>query len=88
LDPAAHWAGMCSLARQGRRLAHEQGRIAECFELMQQWYAVAEEEDDRAVLSEAAREMVWILEGWGRVEEAERLEYRRVTEFEEQMKLF
>jgi hypothetical protein len=87
-NPAAGWAGMCSLARQGRRLAREQGRIAECFELMQQWYAAAELEDDRAVLNEAAREMVWILEGWGRTEEAERLEYQRTAEFEEQMRLW
>jgi hypothetical protein len=88
IDPAAGWAGMCSLARQGRRLAREQGRIAECFELMQQWHAAAESEDDRAVLNESAREMVWILEGWGRTEEAERLEYDRATEFEDQMRLW
>jgi hypothetical protein len=55
---------------------------------MQQWYAAAEIEDDRAVLNEAAREMVWILEGWGRTEEAERLEYQRTAEFEEQMRLW
>ncbi len=88
VDPAAGWAEICSLARQGRRLAHEQGRIAECFEMMQQWHAAAESEDDRAVLSESAREMVWILEGWGRTEEAERLEYHRATEFDEQMRLW
>jgi hypothetical protein len=88
IDPAAGWAALCSLARQGRRLAREQGRIAECFELMQQWYAAAEVEDDRAVLNEAAREMVWILEGWGRTEEAERLEYDRATQFEDQMRLW
>jgi hypothetical protein len=88
IDPAAGWAGTCSLARQGRRLAREQGRIAECFELMQQWYAAAEIEDDRAVLNESAREMVWILEGWGCTEEAERLEYGRATEFEDQLRLW
>ena len=80
--------GPGSLARLGRRLAREQGRMAECFELMQQWHAAAEEEEDRAVLSESAREMVWILEGWGRTEEAERLEERRAIEFDEQMRLF
>jgi hypothetical protein len=84
----ADWTELCALARQGRRLAREQGRMAESFELMQQWHAAAVEEEDRAVLSESAREMVWILEGWGRAEEAERLEYRRTTEFEEQMRLF
>jgi hypothetical protein len=79
IDPAADWAEMCSLARQGRRLAREQGRIAECFELMQQWHAAAGIEDDRAVLNESAREMVWILEGWGRTEEAARLSARTVN---------
>jgi TIR domain len=88
IDRAAGWAGMCSLARQGRRLAREQGRIAECFELMQQWHAAAGIEDDRAVLNESAREMVWILEGWGRTKEAERMEYDRATEFEDQLRLF
>lgn len=88
LDPAAGWAGMCSLARQGRRLARDRGRIAECFELMQQWHAAAAIEDDRAVLNESAREIVWILEGWGRTEEAERMEYDRATEFEDQMRLW
>jgi len=88
LDPAAGWDAMCSLARQGRRMAREQGRIAECFELMQQWHAAAENKDDRAALNESAREMVWILEGWGRTEEAERMEYDRATEFEEQMRLW
>jgi hypothetical protein len=88
VNPAAGWAAMCSLARQARRLAREQGRIAECFELMQHWHAAAENEDDRAVLNESAREMVWILQGWGRTEEAERMEYDRATEFEDQMRLW
>jgi hypothetical protein len=87
-DLALEWAELCAMARLGRRLAHEQGRMAECFELMQQWHTAAGEEDDRAALSESAREMVWILEGWGRTEEAERLEYRPATEFDEQIRLF
>lgn len=84
---AAGWEELCTLARQGRRLTQEQGRIAECDELMQQWYAAANARGDRAVLDEAAREMVWILEGWGRLEEARLLEYRRLTEFGDQMAL-
>ncbi|HXB69779.1 MAG TPA: TIR domain-containing protein [Candidatus Acidoferrales bacterium] len=87
-DSPLGWAERSALARLGRRLAREQGRMAECFELMQQWHAAAGERDDRAVLSESAREMVWILEGWGRTEEAERLEYVRATEFDQQMRLF
>ena len=55
---------------------------------MRQWYEAAEEMDDRKVLDEAAREMVWILNGWGREDQAERLERRRAMEFDEQMRLF
>jgi hypothetical protein len=87
-DSPPEWAELCAMARSGRRLTRDAGRMAECFELMQQWHAAAAERDDRAVLSESAREMVWILEGWGRTEEARRLEYRRATEFDEQMRLF
>lgn len=81
------WDEICRLARLGRRLTREQGRIAECYELMQQWHAAAEEQEDRAALEESAREIVWILEGWGRTEEAHSLEYRRATEFDDQMML-
>jgi len=87
-DRALDWAELCAMARLGRRLTRDQGRLAECFELMQQWHAAALEEEDRAVLSESAREMVWILEGWGRTDEAESLEWHRATEFDEQMRLF
>ena len=81
------WAELCRLARQGLRLAGEQGRMAESFELMQQWHALAEARADRRILEESAREMVWILEGWDRVEEARRLEYRRATQYDDQMAL-
>ena len=87
-DSPLEWAERSAMARLGRRLAREQGRLAECFELMQQWHAAAKEQNDRVVLSESAREMVWIMEGWGRTEEAERMEYLRATEFDEQMRLF
>jgi hypothetical protein len=87
-DSPLEWPERCAAARQARRLARDHGRIAELYELMQQWHAAATHEDDRAVLSESAREMVWILEGWGRTAEAEQLEYRRATEFDEQMRLF
>jgi hypothetical protein len=85
---ASDWPEMCALARQGRRLMRDAGRIAECFELMQEWHDAADLRDDRAVLDESAREMVWILESWGRDDEARTLEYRRTTEFGDQMSLF
>src|ERR1041385_89789 len=48
----------------GRGSGHQIG-LAELYELMQQWHNAAEDEDDRAALDESARELVWILEGWG-----------------------
>src|SRR5258708_38528670 len=47
-DSELEWAELCALARQGRRLARDQCRIAECYELMQQWHALAQQEGDRA----------------------------------------
>jgi hypothetical protein len=87
LDAATDWTELCDLARTGRRLTREQGRIAECYELMQLWHRAAEVRGDRKVLGESAREMVWILDGWGREDEARRLEYRRVSEFDDQLRL-
>jgi len=84
---AAAWAEVSSLARQGRRLAREQGRLAECYELMEEWHTEAEECGDRTAVDEAAREMVWILEAWGRTELAQRLDYRRASACDEQMPL-
>jgi hypothetical protein len=81
------WTELCRQARLGRRLTREQDRIAECYELMQQWHSAAEERGDRGALNESARELVWILEGWGRTEEAARLEHQRAAEFDEQMVL-
>jgi hypothetical protein len=81
------WGELCRLARQGLRLAGEQGRLAESFELLEKWHALAEGRGDRRILEESAREMVWILEGWDRLEEARRLEYRRATLYDDQMAL-
>jgi hypothetical protein len=83
----AEWTELCRMARLGRRLTRDSGRLAECYEMMQQWHAAAENRGDRGVLDEAAREMVWILEAWGRREEAARLDYRRASESDEQMML-
>jgi hypothetical protein len=84
---AAGWKDVSALARQARRLAREQGRMAECYEIMEEWHAEAEEYGDRTAMDEAAREMVWILESWGRDEPARRLEYRRAAACDEQMPL-
>jgi TIR domain len=81
------WSEYCRLARLGRRLTRDAGRVAECHEMMAQWHAAAEARDDRKALDESARELVWILESWGRADEAYRLDYIRATEFDEQMGL-
>jgi hypothetical protein len=86
-DDPAQWTELCELARTGRRLTREQGRIAECYELMQIWHAAAQLRGDRKVLAESAREMAWILEAWGRGEEARYLEVRLTADFEDQMQL-
>lgn len=83
----ADWTELCRLARLGRRLTRDHGRLAECFEMMQEWYTAAERRRDHRVLDEAAREMVWILESWGRLEEAQLLDYQRATETGDQMML-
>jgi hypothetical protein len=82
------WADMCRVARAGRQIATGRRRLAECYELMQQWRHIAEERGDRDVLNESAREMVWILESWGREDDALRLEHHRAREYDEQMRLF
>jgi hypothetical protein len=87
-DVVEDWSEACRLARQARRVAHDQFRLAECFEIMTQWRAMAEEQDDRPIVDEASRELVWILDGWGRTEEARQLEQVRATEFDEQLPLF
>ena len=87
-DAAEDWSEACRTARQARRVAHDQFRLAECFEIMTEWRARAEECDDRTVVNEASRELVWILDGWGRTEEARQLEQTRATEFDEQLPLF
>jgi hypothetical protein len=87
LDSSTDWAELCHLARQGLRQARDQGRIAECYELMLQWNTVAEVCGDRPVMDESARELLWILESWGRTDEARSLDYRRAAECDDQMML-
>jgi hypothetical protein len=81
------WAELCRLARMALRLAATEGRLAESFELLDRWHVLAEARDDRRILEESSREMVWILEGWDRLEEARHLEFRRATLYDDQMAL-
>jgi hypothetical protein len=86
--PVGGWIEFCRLARIGRRLTRDAGRIAECYEIVQCWHEAAQVIGDRAVLDESARELVWILLSWDRGDEARDLDYRRACEFDEQMLLF
>jgi len=86
-DPATPYVEVCAAARLGRRLLRNAGRIAELHELMQQWHSAAADEEDRAALDESAREQIWILETWGRAEEARTLDYDRAERFDDQMLL-
>jgi hypothetical protein len=82
------WAGLCRLARLGRQLTANRGRVAEHHELMQQWHTMAEQRGDRDAANESARELVWILENWGRTDDAMAIESHRAREYDEQMRLF
>jgi hypothetical protein len=79
------WADLCAHARQGRKLLQEAGRIAELHEMMLAWHTAAEARGDRAVADESARELIWILEGWGWTEDARILDRRRAAEYQDQM---
>jgi hypothetical protein len=86
-DPSTPYADLAAAARQGRRLLRDAGRIAELHELMQAWHSAAADEEDRAGLDESAREQIWILETWGRADEAHSLDYERAARFDDQMLL-
>jgi hypothetical protein len=85
---ASTWTERCEHARNGRRLLRGEGRAAELFELMRQWHDLGEIENDRKVLDEAAREIVWIFDGWGMDQDARLWERRRASEYDDQMTLF
>jgi hypothetical protein len=55
---------------------------------MKQWRTMADENDDRPAVDEASREIVWILDAWGRTDEARQIEQLRAQEFDEQLPLF
>ena len=82
------WTELCRHARLGRQITTNRGRVAERFELMQQWHTLAEKRGDGDAANEAAREMIWILESWGRGEDAQELEFQRASRYDEQLKLF
>jgi len=79
------WPLACRLARSAVRLARDQYRLAEADELLQSWFAGAEQKGDRRILEECAGERKWILEQWGRWDEARRLDEYRRSALQDQM---
>ena len=60
-------------------------RLAEAFEILQDWQRAAEQHGDRRVLEDCAWEQIWILEQWGRTSEARQLDTIRREHFADQM---
>jgi hypothetical protein len=79
------WPLACKLARRGLTWAKAQDRLAEAFEILQDWQRAAEQHGDRRVLEDCAWEQIWILEHWGRDAEARRVERMRREEYADQM---
>jgi len=81
------WDLAGTLARRGVAWAKAQDRLAEAFEMLQGWSRAATKRKDRRVLEECAWEQMWILERWGRDEEARELENVRRRHYANQLSL-
>jgi hypothetical protein len=73
------------LARRALTWAKAQDRLAEAFEILQDWQRTAEQHGDRRVLEDCAWEQIWILEQWGRANEARELDGIRREQYADQM---
>lgn len=81
------WPLASKLARRGLTWAKAQDRLAEAFEILQDWQRTAERHGDRRVLEDCAWEQIWILEHWGRDSEAQQLDIIRREQYADQMTL-
>jgi TIR domain len=79
------WPLACDLAKRGVALLKRKGRQAEAFEMLEAVSRIAERREDRRTLEDCSREQVWILESWGRDEEAARIGRTRRSLYEDQM---
>ena len=99
-DLTAHWPGLqqafawaleadwplaSKLARRGLTWAKAQDRLAEAFEILQDWSRAAGQRADRRVLEDCAWEQIWILEHWGRTREARELDSMRRERYADQL---
>jgi hypothetical protein len=82
---AGDWALACRLARRAVGWARAYNRLAEAFEILQEWSRRAEQLGDRRVLEDCAWEQIWILEHWGRTNEARELDGVRRRKYADQM---
>jgi hypothetical protein len=82
---ATDWATASTLARRAIIWAKIQDRLAEAFEVLQDWSGAGERLGDRRVLEDCAWEQMWILEHWGRTDEARELDIIRQEHFADQM---
>jgi hypothetical protein len=79
------WALARDLAKRGVALMMRKRRQAEAFESLEAVSRMAELRDDRRTLEDCSREQVWILESWGRTDEAQRIFASRRALYEDQM---
>lgn len=82
---ASDWPLASKLARRAVTWAKTEDRLAEAFEILQDWSRAAEQCADRRVLEDCAWEQIWILEHWGRTGEARELDGIRRREYADQM---
>ena len=87
LDAAGsgNWELACKLARRGVAWARAHDRLAEAFEILQDWSRAAEPRADRRVSEDCAWEQIWILEHWGRSSEASLLDGIRRKHYADQL---
>lgn len=71
LQDGESWALACDLSKRGVALLKSKRRQAEAFEILKAVLPEAERREDRRMLEDCTRERAWILESWGRDEQAE-----------------
>ncbi|HXM40905.1 MAG TPA: toll/interleukin-1 receptor domain-containing protein [Bryobacteraceae bacterium] len=79
------WPLASTLARRALTWARAEDRLAEAFEILQDWSRAAERNCDRRALEDCAWEQIWILEHWGRTREARELDNVRREQYADQL---
>jgi hypothetical protein len=79
------WPLACALGRRSASAGRKLERLGEAFDILDLLYREAQARQDRRVLEECAWEQAWILERWGRHEEAAALHARRRAQFADQL---